>query len=262
MTEQPQQPDARPRGRALPRLTRSHHDGLTYTVARTAEDVIEAWRLVYRAYRRTDVIDANPTRLHTAPQAVGPASTVAAARIGQVLVSTLTGVVDRPGHLLPIERVYPEHIETLRGGDRLLMEFGLFADRREQLARTAESLMELMRHLYHFGRSVGATDFVMGVHAAHARYCCRTFGFEPLGEPRRYREVNDHRIALLHNTFAASDEAGASGQTIRRYFHATPVDAALFEDRFSFAAQAYAGTALQRWLDAHRGDDRPATSAA
>ena len=154
--------------------------------------------MVYRSYLDTGLIHPNKHRIHTAPQAVGPHSVVIIGQISDLIVSTLTSMVDPPtGQGLPLDRVYKNELDTLRKQGRRLMEVGLFADRRRKLARSAEALLQLMRFAFYYGLDQRVTDFVIGVHPRHARFYVRSFGFEAFGDPRVYPAVNDRPVQLL-----------------------------------------------------------------
>src|SRR4051794_7035611 len=108
--------------------------GLNFYVARTLDDVLEAWQLVYIAYRGVGLVDANPYELHTMPQAVGAQTLVVTGCLGPLSVSTLSVYLDPPGGL-PLDSVYKDELAGLRGEGRRIMEVGLFGDRRDHLNR-------------------------------------------------------------------------------------------------------------------------------
>lgn len=170
--------------------------GLNFLVADTLQNVEEAWGLVYQAYRRDNLIDANPHEIHTTPQAVGPQTAVILACLGPVLVGTLSVYADLDGGL-PLDGVYRNEIDALRQSGRRLVEVGLFADRREHIHRAADGLFELMRFAYYFGSHLKADDGIIGVHPRHAPFYMRLLGFEKIGPVRSYPTVKDRAVVLL-----------------------------------------------------------------
>lgn len=170
--------------------------GLVFQCAKNHDDVVAAWQLVYTAYRRKKLIHPNRHRLHTTPYATGAHSAIFTGYIGPVVVSTMTGILDNSIGL-PLDRVYRNELDELRAQGRKLMEISLFADRRENLARSSAALLQLMRWVWHWGMLEGVTDFVIGVHPRHARFYSRAFGFEPAGPERVYPAVNDHPVVYL-----------------------------------------------------------------
>src|SRR5437660_92608 len=124
-------------------MGRPSRTGLNFFVARTLDDVVEAWSVVYYAYLRAGLIDSNPFEVHTVPQALGPHTLVVTGCLGPLSVSTLSAYVDNPAGV-PLDAVYRAELDGLRKQGRRIMEVGLFADRRDHIARTAPGLPELM----------------------------------------------------------------------------------------------------------------------
>ena len=96
------------------------HDGYA-TVAKQLEDVIAAWRLVYRVYQINSFIAPNPFEIHTAPQAISPHTAVFTNFSGHTVESTYTAVIDGDTGL-PLDRVYRDELDRLREQNRQLME--------------------------------------------------------------------------------------------------------------------------------------------
>lgn len=220
--------------------------GLTFRVARSLDDVLSAWQMVYTAYRRKELINPNPYRIHTAPQALSPHTAVIMGCLGPLTVSTLTAYVDSPAGL-PLDRVYPEELQGLRGQGRTLLEVGLFADRRKHLARTAEALFQLMRFAFYFGLQLGMTDFVIGVHPRHARFYVRALGFDYWGDEKTYAAVRDHPVVLLRGDIREKISRKPLHPALD-YFQKNPVSQETFDQRFSFEPQQVAGSILESFL--------------
>lgn len=231
--------------------------GLEYYVARTLEEVEEAWELVYDAYRRDDLIDANPYRVHTTPQAVGPNTAVILGCLGPLPVGTISAYTDGPQGL-PLDQVYLTEINALRRSGRRLMEVGLFADRREHINRAADGLFALMRFSYFFGFPMECDDIVIGVHPRHAPFYMRLLGFERIGAVRSYPTVKDHAVVLLRLKLRESLEIVPLPKGLS-YFAETPVPAKAFEHRFSFTPAQIANTRIGQFLAQRK--DVPASVA-
>lgn len=227
------------------RASESRSAGLNFQIARSLEETLAAWEIVYQAYRDIGLIDPNPNRIHTAPQAVGPHASVITGVINGLTVSTLTVMADNPNGL-PLDRVYAGELTSLRNSGRKLMEVGLFADRRRQLSRSAEALLQLMRYAFYFGLSQDVTDFVIGVHPRHSRFYIRSFGFEPVGSPRTYPAVNNNPVMLLRGDL--HDRVSARKHPALEYFLGNPVEQDMFDQRFRFDAEEIAHTRLATYL--------------
>lgn len=243
-------------------------EGIRLVVARTLDEVLQSWRLVYDAYVRVGLIKQNPYHLHMAPQAAHPSAAVLSASIHGLLVSTLTAIVDRDDlsssekieGRLPLDRVFGPHLDRLRSDGHRLMEVGLFADRRKHLSRTAESLFQFMRLAFFFGISEKITDFIIGVHPRHVGFYVRFFGFVREEEEKLYPAVNDRPVALLRLNIA-SQMASRPLHKVLAFFVDNPADSELFQSRFTFSNEDIRGTAIEAWLKAYHTCEHDAQAA-
>lgn len=224
--------------------------GLSFRIARNLEEVTAAWRMVYMAYRRAGLIESNPYRIHTAPQAIGRHVAVIGACMGPITVSTLTAFADN-ANALPLDRVYQMELTELRQQGRRLMEVGLFADRRIQISRTAEALFQLMRYAFYYALQCEVTDFVIGVHPRHARFYTRAFGFEPMGALKNYPAVNNRPVVLLRGDLEDKLKLRPLHPALD-YFVKNPVTPENFESRYPFPAAELAASDLGRFLAARQ----------
>ena len=223
--------------------------GLDFAAARTLDEVTEAWRLVYGSYRRKKLIGPNPFQIHTSVPATGPQATVFLGRIGPLTVTTLTAIRDSAA-ALPLDRVYAQELRALRDQGRQLMEVSLFADRREDMARTADALLQLMRYVWEWGRISGVTDFVIGVHPRHARFYSRAFGFEQITDERTYPAVNNHPVVMLRGEPAVQMKRVPLPRGLE-YFSQNPVPAEEFAARYTFPGSELEGSPIRAFL-AHK----------
>ena len=220
--------------------------GLNFYVARTLDDVLEAWGLVYIAYRRAGLIDANPFELHTMREAVGPQTMVVTGCLGPMSVSTLSVYVDNPGGL-PLDSVYPDELARLRSGGRRLAEVGLFGDRRDHLNRSAEGLFELMRFAYCYGVYGKCDEAVIGIHPDHAAFYKRFFAFEQIGETRSYATVKDSPVVLLRMDMHATAKLVPLPRGLQ-YFAENRLDERVFASRYQFDPAQVAASPVAKFL--------------
>ncbi len=237
------QPDADNTGHGQRQTGSARRRGLDFRVAHTHDEVVSAWQLVYTAYRRKELIEPNPFRLHTVAHAIHPKAAVVLGMIDELIVSTLTVMGDTDGGGLPLDRVYHDELAALRGSGRRLMEVGLFADRRDKLARTAEAMLEMMRFTFYYGRHYHIDDIMIGVHPRHSRFYIRTFGFEPIGAERDYPAVNNHPVIMLRGDIQANLDRVPPHPSLEYYLE-NPVELEALEKRFPFFPQQLAGSPL------------------
>ena len=217
---------------------------LNYYVARTLDDVLEAWQLVYMAYRRAELIDANPFELHTIPQAVGPQTVVITGCLGPMAGTTLSAYVDNPMGL-PLDSVYPEELGALRKQGRRLMEVGLFGDRRDHLVRSSEGLFDLMRFAFYYGIHSNCDDAVIGIHPRHAPFYQRFFALEQIGDARSYATVKNNPVVLLRLNFKAKRDSLPRGLA---FFSDNEISHDIFANRFLFDEASMENSMVERYL--------------
>lgn len=230
--------------------------GLNFYVARTLDDVLEAWQLVYIAYRRAELIDSNPYELHTMRQAVGPQTLVVTGCLGPLSVSTLSVYLDSPVGL-PLDSVYKDALAKLRGDGRRIMEVGLFGDRRDHLNRSAEGLFELMRFAYFYAIYNKVDDAVIGIHPDHAAFYKRFFAFEQIGDSRDYPTVKNNPVIPLRLDLHTAPKLDPLPKGLR-YFAENELPERVFANRFGFDEGQVASSPIAQFLNYKKGAVRAA----
>lgn len=220
--------------------------GLEFSVATQVAEVVEAWELVHAEYIRARLIDPSPHRVHTHSEAVHPGTAVIVGKIRSLVVSTMSAYVDRPGGL-PLDHSCGDAMQGLRRDGHRLVEVGLFADRREKIARSFSALLNLMRQAFFFAMHSGATDIVIGVHPHHADFYRRLLGFVAFAEPTYCQRVNDHPMVPLRLDIHGQLALERPPKGIA-FFKANPLEAEAFDDRVVLTRAKVAGTAIDRYL--------------
>lgn len=220
--------------------------GLHFDIASNLEQVLDAWRLVYHSYRRIGLVGPNPHGIHTTAQAVHPDSTVVVGCVNGITVSTLSCVRDSSNGL-PLDQEYGPELDELRKEGRHLTEIGLLADRREHMARTAESLFMLMHYSIDYSFRGEGTDAIIGVHPRHSRFYTRAFGFRPFGPERLYALVNDRPVILLRLEHEVLNQADPLPRGLR-YLRDHPVAEDHYDSRFAFDQQSISHSPIESYL--------------
>jgi len=194
--------------------------------------VEEAWRLVYRSYRRARLIEANPHELHTVAAAIHPQTLVVVGRINELAVTTMSAFVDgdRP---LPLDGPFGPALGRLRADGRRLMEVGLFADRRETVARSLNGLLQLMRYTFFYAIHERVDDVVIGVRPQHTSFYERCFGFEAIAAPVAGVAWHDAPLTPLRLDIPARYHHGRLPRGLA-FFQADPIEAEAYQGRYDF----------------------------
>jgi len=196
------------------------------------DDVTEAWKLVYRSYVRTGLIDPNPFQIHTTAQAVSSNNSVVIGKLADDIVSTLTVVHDH-ARGFPLETVYPGQFGMLRDEGRRMVEVGLLADRREDLGRSLSALFEIMRYAFYDAMYAGCHDIICGVHPHHAGFYAKFLAFEPVGAISTHPTVKDHPVVMLRLRIHERLSMSKLPRGLR-FFKANPLHPSDFSDKCKF----------------------------
>jgi hypothetical protein len=165
-----------------------------YELARSLDDVVDSWRIVYDAYLAQGLIEPNPFGLFTACEALSPDTVWVIGRINGVAVSTATAIVDRTSGL-PLDCAFNAELGALRREGRRILEIGVWATTvRTSVSRT-------MQLCFHYGYWTGCTDFVCGMHPRRASLYHKLFGMEVVGEPRNYPALEQAPVQLMRGVY-------------------------------------------------------------
>lgn len=216
-----------------------------FDIARTYQDVLDCWRLVYKCYLYKGLINTNPHEIHTTHQAFHLDTTVICGRTQGRIDTTLTVIPDSPRGL-PLDQVYPELLDRLRRQNRRLMEVGLLADDRAQGGKAQAYAFSTMR-IAAYRALYTQSDTVIGVHPHHINFYVRIMGFEVIGPLRSYPTVNNRPVVplFLDKSWIQLERL----PRLLRYIKEHPVEASLFDQRFDFGKMDISASAIASYLD-------------
>ena len=230
-------------------------------VARTLEEVRLSWQLGYEVYLATGLIDANPYQMHTSMQMVQSGAVVLQRMYNRRVEATLSAVADGVEGL-PLDAVYRRELDLLRLNGRKLVEVGQFAHRwrghwadqdappagdRGAVRMAQKALTELTGYAFAYGLSIGATDFVIGVHPRHSRFYQHAWGFMRVGEMHSYPSVNHRPVVLLCGDWRAAMHYQPIPFALHQLMH-HPIDTGIYQQRYNFDSLELSGTDLDAYL--------------
>lgn len=227
--------------------TKLESSGLTFFPARSVEEVAKAWELVYYSYCQAGLISENPFEVHTVPQAIDEKAVVIIGRsaAGEI-ASTMSSYVDRPEGL-PLDHIYADQMNAMRGQGCRLMEIGLFADRRRSMGRSLSALLELMRYNVLYAPHNDLTDIVIGVHPHHADFYRRLFAFRQFADVAGCPSVNGSPMVPLRLDLRRNMKLDPLPRALK-YFQQHPLTAEAYADRVELTPDGFDGTAVQGFL--------------
>ncbi len=161
-------------------------------IASTAEEWEEAFRLVARCYKARGYEPPHAGDLRFTPFHALPDTVVFVAKEQGRVVVTLSLVPDNVLLGLPMEDLYHDEIEQLRGEGRRIVEVTCLADHQFTPREFTPVFTMLMRFVAQYGSCHGATTWVITINPRHRIFYRRIMGFVPFGRQKAYAAVQNH----------------------------------------------------------------------
>lgn len=178
---------------------------LTFALARSRDDLTQAFRLVFDSYFEAGLVTHKPSKIRLTPHHLMPTSEVLVAKLGHTVTSTMSIFGD--GYLgLPMESMYGPQIRELREKGLRLAEIGCLADRRMAHVRFMDAFMQLSRMVAQVCRVRGIDAVVAVMHPKHARLYRRLMGFEQIGDLTQCPYANGNPAVALCLNFNEINE--------------------------------------------------------
>jgi hypothetical protein len=166
-------------------------DSLVFSITRTIDEILQAYRLVYKNYLRAGYIDEHPSEMRYSAHNASPSTVTFCAKLGDAVVTTASVVFDSPLGL-PMEAIYHDELEVLRQQGARLCEVTMLADRRRAGMRTIPSILRLFRLIVPYAMRVEkVTDIVITVNPTHAAFYSKYLLFDDLAGWKTYPSVKN-----------------------------------------------------------------------
>ncbi len=163
-------------------------------MAESIDEYGKAFKLVYAEYLQSGYIGAQHSKMYYNIWSMLPTTNVFIFKSYLNVVSTISHILDTELFGLPLDVVYKDKIDELRGRGRKVVEIGGLAMQRAR--RWSNVLMFLFRAVYQYAKFAGVDDLVIMVNPKHVRFYSQVLLFEPFGEERYYAKVSAPAVAL------------------------------------------------------------------
>ncbi|MFC1479506.1 hypothetical protein ACFL6F_02815 [Planctomycetota bacterium] len=166
------------------------HGMISVRLARTKQELQEAYRIVYEQYMGAGYVKNNTKEMRFLPHFALPTSyTFIASDSNEKIIGTLTLVFD--GQLgFPSEDEFPGPIKALRENGEKLAEISCLATEK-QCERMAV-VVSLYRAVYAYACHLkGATGFFISSMKKHMKFYTRHLLFDVIGDPVIYHDTNE-----------------------------------------------------------------------
>lgn len=165
-------------------------DALQTSLVSTRSDLHAALRLVYDAYRETNLIAPNAWELRATAYHLVPTTHVFIARLAHEIVGTLTLIRDGEQGM-PMEQQFQHEIAVRRERGISVAEVSCLADKGHGKTSMLAVVVQLMSHMAQFAFQQDVEELLIAVHPHHAGFYQRFIGFEVIGDEKPYTAVCD-----------------------------------------------------------------------
>jgi len=166
-------------------------------VAKTLDEIIEGWRLVYHQYVAAMLIEVNPFSIFTFPEYISRNVAVILGNFNGNNTCTISAVLDSKQGL-PLDSYFKKELDELRSEKKKLIEIGLLACSRGDQGVNPFQTIELLSSVARFGVYSHYHDYVIGVHPRRAEFFKKIFGFQVIGESKVYHKLKKAEVILLY----------------------------------------------------------------
>lgn len=110
------------------------------------------------------------------------------------VISTMSYIPDTPQFGVPMDELYKEELDVLRGEGRKIVEVGSLATLPHR--RWQNLIIFLAKAIFTYALSAGADDLCIMVNPKHVRFYKSIFLFQDFGETKHYSKVDAPAVAL------------------------------------------------------------------
>lgn len=183
------------------RPDKSRFGQIEISIARSQDELEEAFRMVYDAYVRAGLEQPNAAGVRLTPYHLLPTTDVIIAKHEGLAIATASVILDSELGL-PADSIYTTQLQTLRDQGLRLAEVGCLADRRESPVRFIQMFRRLTRLIAQAAADRGCDGLIIATHPKHARFYMRQLGFEQIGELRSCPYAQGNPAVALWLEFA------------------------------------------------------------
>jgi len=221
----------------------------------TLEELKEAFRMIYRAYRVQGYCAEHPSRMHYSTHCLHPASRTFVLKKNGHLIGTISFIGDSPCGL-PMESVFPKRVGKLRFRGRTLAEVSLLTLDRRIFGREEPRLSDshrlmgsfwLFKVLLDYARHVaGVTDLLIVVHPKRRRFY-QQFGFNAYGSIKAYSPAGGNPGLPMHMHIPQFEKSIPAGRRFRRFFFDSCLPMHFLTRSYQWTPQALQGLLVDHW---------------
>lgn len=216
--------------------------GVEYRVARSREELENAFHLVYQEYLKQGYINEDPSQMRFLLHNALPETTTFVALIDGIVTATATVIADSPLEL-PMDELYHRELQELRMGGKKLCEVSMLANSSELFNDKVPMMLNakkmflvffLFKHIFDYVRRNLCCDYIcIMVNPKHAN-AYDSLLFQDLGGLKCYAKVNGAPAVAKYLAVQAvdGDQICLRRQSLYKMFLSGDIDQERFAAKF------------------------------
>ncbi|MDG2918204.1 hypothetical protein P7M46_09355 [Bisgaard Taxon 10/6] len=170
-------------------------DELRIKFATTSDEFLQAMKLIHQAYKKKGLVNDNK-ECYFSPYILLPKNKIIVIKKNQKVIGTISVIEDSPLGI-PMDKVHPEDINSLRKKKINFIEIGAFAI-APKYHHYGLSLLLYRAAFIYINQYTNADCAVIAVHPRVSKLYNNLFQFEVFGNEKEYESLNDAKsIPLL-----------------------------------------------------------------
>ncbi len=224
---------------------RSLFSGIEYRVARSRDELAQAYHLVYEEYLKQGYIHENPSKMRLSLHNLIPETTTFIAHVDSTVIATATVILDSPLGL-PMDELYQNELAGLRSERARLCEVSMLAHNSDLISEKVSLMFNARKMFLIFFLFKQVFDYV--VQEEDMDYICITVNpkhsaiydsllFKNLdSEIKYYSKVNGAPAVakILNLSTIENDSAASKRQNMHKMFFNGRTDPRRFDEKFRF----------------------------
>jgi len=224
---------------------RSIFSGIEYRVARSRDELAQAFHLVYEEYLKQGYIHEHPSKMRLSLHNLVPETTTFIAKVDSTVVATATVIPDSPLGL-PMDELYREELAGLRDSGERLCEVSMLAHSSDLLsdkvplmfnAKKMFLIFFLFKHVFDYAVQEEALDYIcITVNPKHSAIYDSLLFKNLDDQVKYYGKVNGApAIAKVLNLSTIEQESALSKRhNMHKMFFSGRTDPRRFDEKFRF----------------------------
>ncbi len=219
-------------------------NNIEYRVARSRDELEQAYGLVYQEYLKRGYIDESPSRLRLSVYNLLPQTTTFVAVYEGVVTATATLIPDSPLGL-PMDEIYAQELALFRKHGKAFCEVSMLASHTDLFREGASMMLNakkmffvffLFKRIFDYAREVLKMDYIVITINPKHRMTYEYLHFTDIGGLKNYSKVNGApALGKCLNIQTVGDKIKEEkGNPVFKMFFAGKSDPTLFENRFQW----------------------------